>query len=398
MDVTPNKRGSFEGYTVSLARRLESEGWRSIQAFWGEPPTWLRADLEATGATLRVIAGEPEFGGREDWPSGADRDRRFAAVSQRLVREYHPDLVHLHFCVAFSLLPLALRLAGARRVLFTEHISLPFIQRNLLRDLAARLRNGLCMRFVSRMLPVSDYVRRRLVLCDHVPAAKAEVVYNGIDLSRFQEGPDTPDVATVRRRLEVPEDHLMVVTIGQLIDFKGIHVLVDAAGLLRHREKVTYLAIGEGERRQALEERAGHLEIGDRFRFLGRRDDVADILRACDLFVLPSIWDEALGYVILEAMSTGKPVVATRTGGIPEVVVDGETGLLVERDDAPALAGAIDTLLMDPARRLDFGRQGRRVVDEKFAMDVSIDHTLRIYNQLVGLARQRGGQSVAGAA
>ncbi len=399
MDVTPNKRGSFENYTVSLARRLAAEGWQSVQVFWGPPPAWLRAELEEAGTVVRALTEEPEFAGRVDWPAGLGRDLRLVRIARRLVREFNPDVTHLHFFVAFSLLPLMLRLAGVRQAVFTEHISLPFIRRNPLRDLAAWLRNRFSMLFVQKMVAVSDYVRRRVVLCDHVPSNKAMVIYNGIDLDRFQpEGEGIDTAARVRERLGVPEDHRLVVTIGQLIDFKGIHVLVDAAIELKDRQGLTFLAIGEGERRQALEQQAAAGGLGERFRFLGRRDDIAEILRASDLFVLPSVWDEALGYVIVEAMAVGRAVVATRTGGIPEVVIDGQTGLLVERNDAPGLAAAIDALLLDPARRRDMGQAGRQVVEEKFAMEVAIEQTVQLYCAVTGTPPRSTRISIAGAA
>jgi glycosyltransferase involved in cell wall biosynthesis len=396
MDVTPNKRGSFESYTVRLAERLAEEGWRSVQAFWGPPPGWLRDALEQAGAVVHVISDEPEFGGRRDWPAGPGRDWRFARVACRYVRAERPDVTHLHFCVAFSLLPLMLRLAAARNVLFTEHISLPFIHRQPLRDLVALARNRLCMSSVTRMLAVSDFVRRRLVQCDHVPSSKVTVLYNGIDLSRFQ-GEETA-TAEVRERLGVAPEHCLVVTVGQLIDFKGIHVLVDAAARLRSNRPVTVLVVGEGARRAALEAQAARLGVSERCRFLGRRDDVADILRAADLFVLPSVWDEALGYAIVEAMAAGRAVVATRAGGIPEVVQDGETGLLVERGDADALAAAIETLVVDDARRSAMGRRGREVAHARFSIEVAIEQTVALYRRLAGQTRPQRSDAVSGAA
>jgi glycosyltransferase involved in cell wall biosynthesis len=317
MDVTPDKRGSFETYAVKLAEALEAAGWRSVQCVGGRPPGWLEAELRRAGAEVLVLSEQPEFEGRADWPAGLGRDMRMARLLGRLARVLRPDVVHLHFCVIFSILPLGLWLGGARNIVFTEHISLPIVRRPLARDLAARLRNGLCLRFVRRVLPVSGYVRRRLVESDHVPPAKATVIYNGVDLARFAPRRESP--AELRARLGVPPPHHVVTCDGQRIDYKGINNLVDAAHVLRERPDLTVLVAGDGDRRAALEAQVGRLGLAGRVRILGQRDDVHDILGASDLFVCPSVWDEALGYVILEAMAAGVPVVASRVG-VPEVV------------------------------------------------------------------------------
>ncbi len=383
MDVTPDKRGSFETYTVELATRLRAAGWRSVQAFWGRPPRWLEAELRQVGAELVVLSEQPELSGRRDWPAGLARDLAMARLLRRLARALTPDIVHLHFCVIFSILPLALRLGGARNVVATEHISLPFANRSPGRDAVARARNTVCMAFVRRILAVSGYVRERLIVSDHVPPAKVMVLYNGVELGRFRPVRDSD--AAIRRHLDIPPEHEVVTCVGQLIDFKGINHLIDAAHLLRRRQALTVLIIGDGDRRLALTEQVRRLGLEEKVLILGKRDDVELLLAASDLFVCPSVWDEALGYVILEAMAAGLPVVASRVGGIPEVVREGETGLLVPPGDAEALAGAIASLLDDPGRRGRMGQAGRRIIEEAFSMEGAVAATARLYAELSGL-------------
>lgn len=389
MDVAPDKRGSFENYTVRLAAALEDRGWRSVQAFWGPPPRWLEAELRAAGAEILVLSAQPEFAARSAWPGGTARDLAMARLLRRLARTLRPDVVHLHFCVIFSLLPLALRAGGARNVIATEHISLPFATRSLPRDVAARLRNGVCLGAVRKILAVSDYVRRRLVVSDHVPASLVDVLYNGVDLSRFR--PVAESARAIRARLGLPPDGEVVTSVGQLIDFKGLDYLIDAAALLRTRPGLTVLVVGDGDRRDALAAQIDRLGLAGRVRLLGKRDDVHALLAASDLFVCPSVWDEALGYVILEAMAVGLPAVASRVGGIPEVVREGETGLLVPPRDATALAGAIASLLDDPARRRAMGQAGRRIVGEDFSMERAIAATVDLYAGLAGGAPEAAG-------
>jgi glycosyltransferase involved in cell wall biosynthesis len=389
MDVSPDKRGSFEDYTVRLAGQLRAAGWRTVQAFWGQPPRWLESELRAVRAEIVVLSAQPEFAGFVERKGavgdapGLDRQWRLARLVRRIVRTVEPDIVHLHFCVLFSLLPFAIRAGGARNVLATEHISLPFALRSPPIDFIVKARNAACLKFVTRILPVSDYVRRRLLVSDHVPEAKATVLYNGIDLSRFQ--PPAESRAAIRLRLGVPPSDRVVASVGQLIQAKGFDHLVAAAALLKHRPDTTFLIAGDGERRAALADQIARLGMVERVRLLGKRDDVQEILGAADVFVCPSVWDEALGYVILEAMSVGLPAVASEVGGIPEVVADGETGLLVPPRDPAALAQAIARLLDDPAARERMGRAGRRAVHEHFSLDSAIERTLALYHELAGL-------------
>jgi glycosyltransferase involved in cell wall biosynthesis len=218
------------------------------------------------------------------------------------------------------------------------------------------------------------------------------VLYNGIDLARFQppaESQVAETRAAIRGRLGIPVDDQVVTAVGQLIEAKGFDQLIAAADRLRDRPHTTFLLVGDGERRPALAAEIARLGLGERIRLLGKRDDVHEILGASDVFVCPSVWDEALGYVILEAMSAGLPAVASRVGGIPEVVADGTTGLLVPPRDPAALAQSIGGLLDDPGARGRMGRAGRRAVEERFALDRAIERTIGLYQEVLG-ARGEG--------
>ena len=161
---------------------------------------------------------------------------------------------------------------------------------------------------------------------------------NGADTRTFTPGP----AAEARARLGLPDDGPIVSYVGKLVPRKGVDTLVEAMGLLARRPQGAPLlvAAGIGEMRPALERRAAELGIADRVRFVGKigHDEVGWWMAAGDLFVLPSL-SEGLPTVVCEAMNCGRPVVATAVDGTPEIVRDGETGLLVPPSDAPALAG-----------------------------------------------------------
>jgi glycosyltransferase involved in cell wall biosynthesis len=392
MDLTPDKRGSFENYVVRLAARLKADGWRSIAGFWGRPPDWLTSELASAGAEVLVLNEEPELRARAGWPAGWERDLRLGRTLKRIAGTVHPDVVHLHFCVIYSLLPFALRWGGARHIVATEHISLPVIRRSLARDLPARLRNRLCLGLVDRVLAVSGFVRHRLIVSDHAPAEKVSVLYNGVDGARFSSGIDAGTAAATRSRLGLRPDDAVATCVAQLIDAKGVRHLIDAAALLREQPNLVVLIVGEGERREALQAQVTRLGLTERVRLLGLRDDVAEILGISDLFVCPSVWDEALGFVNLEAMAAGVPVIATRMGGIPEAVRDGETGLLVPPGDPEALAAAIASLAGDPARRRQMAGRARRLVEDVFSIERAIEDTVALYR---GLLRRRESPALA---
>jgi glycosyltransferase involved in cell wall biosynthesis len=149
---------------------------------------------------------------------------------------------------------------------------------------------------------------------------------------------------------------------------------------------VAFIVAGDGPDREALEAESKRLGLNQRVRFLGHREDVPALLACCDLFVLPSLF-EGLPVSILEAMSAGKAVVATAIGGTDEVVVPGETGLLVTPGDPLALAEAIQRLLTEPGLAESFGNRGRARVEREFSSRMMIDRVSRMYEEVLTLPR-----------
>lgn len=183
--------------------------------------------------------------------------------------------------------------------------------------------------------------------------------------------------------------------VGRLVERKGVHVLLDALARLEPGPPVRLRVVGDGPERPALEERAARLGVGDRVRFEGfvPREALEARFAGCDAFVLPAVVDvkgdtEGLGVVLLEAMSYGKPVVASAAGGIVDVVRDGRNGLLVPPGDAPALAGALRALRDDPARAREMGARGREDVAAGFSWPVIVDRLEGVYREV-----QRDGKS-----
>ena len=212
-------------------------------------------------------------------------------------------------------------------------------------------------------------------------AAKVRVVPNGIDLERF--APRAPSV-TLRAALQLPTSAPLAVSVGRHVPEKGYRHLVDAAARLEHtRPGVHWVLVGDGELRTELEAQARRLDLASRVHFTGSRNDVADLLALADVFVLPSE-SEGFGRVLVEAMAMARAIVATNVGGIPDIVLDGETGVLVEPANAVALAHAVRGLLDDPARAARLGAAGRRRAESTFSVGAHVDGIERVYHEVLG--------------
>jgi glycosyltransferase involved in cell wall biosynthesis len=224
----------------------------------------------------------------------------------------------------------------------------------------------------------TDYSRG--LLCERCPdsAAKIHRVYNGIDLERFA----TPVSATIN---PVPR----IIGVGRLVPFKGFEYLIDACGeLVRRGFDFICDIVGDGPLRDSLEAKIKSLNLSSRINLLGSLSQraVLEALQAADIFVLASMTDaegasDVFPTVILEAMASARPVVSTRLAGIPELVVDGETGVLVSPGDTAALTRALEQLLRDPELRLRYGRAGRARIEQHFRIEDTVAPLLKLFER-----------------
>ncbi len=365
-----------EQQTLYLIRGLARRGHGATLLCQPGSPLRERARAEA-GADVR------------SWPSRGEVDPvAVARLAAALVRGRY-DLVHCHtshshaLAVAARLLARPLLGFGRRgpgpgrppRILVTRRVDFSIYRRSFLGL------NGLKYRAADGFIAISDAVRAVLVR-DGIPGERVAVVHSGIDLERFAAPPPSAPDPAIRAALGVPPDAPLVGNVAHCAGHKGQRFLVEAAPLVLARRPDARLAIvGEGELRADLAARVRALGLDGRVLLPGFRDDIPAILRALDVFVLPSL-EEALGTSILDAMAAGTPVVATRVGGIPEAVDEGVTGLMVPPADPPALAAAILRLLDDRAlaRRLA-AAAAERV--RRFSIDATVDGTVAVYHRLV---------------
>ena len=277
-------------------------------------------------------------------------------------------LVHLHTGRAAWLGSLAARQARCPAV--------------ITRRMERRVKRGLRTRFAytrtaRAVIAISPAVRECLV-AGGVPAAAIEVIPDALDPQRIavRAGRDA-----TRSALGAGGGAFVVLCVAQLMHRKGIDVLLRAAASLRDPRLVLAVA-GDGPEANSLRELAAELQLGDAVRWLGRRTDVGDLLAACDLFVLPSR-AEGLGVAALEALGAARPVIATRVGGLADLIADGASGLLVPPEDPRSLAEAIARLRDDASLRERLAAAGPRRVDAGYRPEQYVGRHVELYRRVV---------------
>ena len=313
---------------------------------------------------------------RGTWDLGA------AAALARLHRTVRPDVVHWHAARAHALGAIAAAFAPVPARVLSRRVD--FLVR---RSLGSRI---LYAQPIDAIAAISGGVRDALIRSG-VDPARIRVIPSGIDLAPFDEPFDRP---AVRARLGLSETDVLALQVAALAPHKSQTTLLQAMARIRSRHpNLRVWVAGDGPLRAALSREHAALGLGESVRFLGFREDVTELLRAADLFVISS-YLEGLGTSILDAMAAGLPVVATRVGGIPEAVADGETGVLVAPSDPQGLGEAISGLTADPDRRSRLGEAGRRRA-RLFSADRTEALTRELYEEVLtrSTARPESGST-----
>jgi glycosyltransferase involved in cell wall biosynthesis len=232
----------------------------------------------------------------------------------------------------------------------------------------------LTLPLVHRILCVSEATRRDL-LQECPPAAdRARTVYNGIDANVFDPHANRENVRKEYACINGP----VLLTVARLTEPKGHRYLLETLpSLMKEWPTLTCLFVGDGECRASLQALAQRLGIGQACRFVGAKDNLADFYATADVVVLPSL-SEGFPFAVLEALAMSRPMVATRVNGVPEIIEDGVTGLLVPSRDTQALEVAIRRILRDPAWAAQMGQAGRTLVTARFTVDQMLKETIAV--------------------
>jgi glycosyltransferase involved in cell wall biosynthesis len=292
-------------------------------------------------------------------------------------------LVHTHTMVPGDVLArIAARLAGIP-IISHIHAYRAFSQRPTVRTVQ-RLLDNATARLTAAIIAVSEALRTSLIEQGY-PASRIWVIHNGVQVECL---PTQEQCLEIRRELGFQPTDRLVAVIGRVSPAKGIRELVLAAPqVLECVPSAHFLVIGEdveseGQFRRNLERQVMELGINRHFHFLGHHPNAARLMHALDLFVLPS-WIEGLPITILEAMAAAKPVIATPVGGVPELVVDGETGILIPPQDVRALADAIIQLLENPELRTEMGQRVYERVRAQFSLSQMLEQVFDVYQHVM---------------
>jgi len=306
--------------------------------------------------------------------------KRFPALVQealavrRIIRANQIDLVHCNVRVGTDRAGiLGSWLAGVPCVCHVRDYDRFYILDHLL------------ARGVSRFIYISQAIARQH-WAQGIPNRKGRVIYNGVELSQFQEPQDR---TTIRRRLGLSVNDQVVGVVGRLEAWKGQHYFLQAlAEASAQLPNCRGLVVGDAEPysteyREYLLSLAQELDLGDRVRFTGFQSNISEILAALDVLVSSSAVGEPFGRTIVEGMAAGVPVIATAAGAVPEIVEDGVTGLLVPPRDAKSLGQAIVSLLANGRDTEQMGRLARARVAERFTSQQTATAVQKVYGELL---------------
>jgi glycosyltransferase involved in cell wall biosynthesis len=312
------------------------------------------------------------------------RDAIAAWRVARIIRRVRPDVVHTHTAKAGAIGRVAALLARPWRRPVVVHTFHGHVLRGYFGSAGTLLFRAIetaLARATDRLVAVSPEVRDELVGLHVAPARKFSVVRLGIELEprvRFDGDP-----TEVRRRHGIPAEKFVVGWFGRMTAVKRTDdLLTMLAGLRERGVDALLLLVGDGDDRDRLEQRAHDLGLARSCLFVGYQEDVAPWYAICDAVVLTSA-SEGTPVTIIEALAAGRPVVATKVGGVPDVVDEGETGFLVRPRDTHALAERLEILARDPERRAAMGAAGRERVLERNAVDRLVDDVDRLYRELL---------------
>jgi glycosyltransferase involved in cell wall biosynthesis len=364
-DLEAKKYGSMEEYAIFLSRALKARGWSNILVFVRSVSQEILKVLTDAGAIVEVMqrSGQP----------GCYKEL------MRILWRHRGDIVHYHFLEHFSLLPIMGWLPRPQLQVFTDHFRQPQPIGWVTRAQCIFWDRLIIPLLGVQILAVSEHVKNTLVECYGMKPHRIRVIANGVNLERFT--PVDPAVrCEIRNELALPRDVALVVCASNLRPEKGISDLLAAAErVVADKPDTLFVVVGEGPLSQRLRQEAVERGIQQHVRFTGVRSDTHRFIAAGDVVVVPSVWQEPAGLVVIEGMAAGRPVVATRVGGIPEYLIEGVTGILVEPHAPDQLAQALLRLLRAPAEAEAMGRAGRARAETCFSMERWIRETEQIY-------------------
>lgn len=344
-----------ESHSITLAAALRSNGNKVVIGCLADGH--VRKEAEKAGIPVRSIRLK----------STADKFTASFGILKAAVEEKAEVIISNH---GKELLPLAVagKVLGLKLVFFMHGMGK-----------ISWLKGHLLSKYFDSVVAVSASVRSFLVR-NGLPESKVGVIHNGIDVGRFD--PENVDGDEVKAELGIAGDEKVIGTVARLCPEKGLFELMHAFELLAGKYPVRLLVVGDGPSRSELQALATKKSIAGKVIFEGLRHDVDRMYSAMDVFVLPAVWEEPFGLVVIEAMAMQRPVVATEVGGIPEIIEHGRNGILVPPRDVHALASAVGELIENGETARGIALEGFRTAREKFSSQAMAGNLERLLASL----------------
>jgi glycosyltransferase involved in cell wall biosynthesis len=306
-----------------------------------------------------------------------DMDLTLLPRLRQLLRRLKPQIVHTHLQHADLYGIPAARMAGVPVVISSRHND-----NNFRRHAPVKQVNQTLWRMVDGGIAISDAIARFAIEVEGAPTRKIHTILYGLSVNTDTNEHETERQA-FRLELGIGKDDLVAGVVCRLVEQKGVIYALQAFQKIAKKFPSAHLVIaGDGPLRQSLAGEVIPLGLQGQVHFLGWRDDISLVMAGLDVLVVPSLW-EGFGLVILEAMARQVPTIASAVSAIPEIIVDGETGLLVPPRDVDALAGALETMFADHALRRHMGLLAEDRLEAHFSAEQMVDQTIALYNQLL---------------
>jgi glycosyltransferase involved in cell wall biosynthesis len=292
-----------------------------------------------------------------------------------LLKEVKPDVLHTYLLHSNVLGRIVGRLTGVPTIIGSERtIGQARYWGRLLTKLTNPLTDAVEVNSQTGAIVIEDSLG--------VPREKIELVKSGVNLDEFSK---PTKGAEIRTELGLIQDQHLVLYVGRLRPVKGVEFGIRAFALVKNKRPNLYMALaGEGEQLCKLQNLVNDLGINNHVKFLGVRNDLPDLLAAADSILIPSL-NEGFPRTAIEAMAAGKPIVATRVGGIPEAIIDGKTGILVPAKDIPAMAEALISLIDDALLRERLGAAGAKLAKKNYSINNYVNRLNELYYRLSGI-------------
>ncbi|OHA85128.1 MAG: hypothetical protein A2408_00845 [Candidatus Yonathbacteria bacterium RIFOXYC1_FULL_52_10] len=371
--ITKSNWGGAQRYVYDLATNLPRDRFEVIVACGGSGTLITR--LKESG--VRVI---PLGKLGRDISLGDDLGSFFSLL--RILRTEHPDILHLNSSKAGGLGALAGRIAGTHRIIFTAHGFAFNEDRSRLQKTIIKFLAWLTILLSHKTIAVSDAISKQMEALPFV-RRRIMVVKNGIPPQVLMPKEQARGLLLPEQvRATLPSDAVWIGTIAELHKVKGLAYAIQAMAILRKQLAVpfAFVVVGEGEERKNLERLVIDLQLTDRVFLVGYKENASSLLPGLDLFTLSSV-SEALAYVVLEAGAAGIPCIATSVGGIPEIIEDGVSGLLVPARNPRLIAEAITKLAQDKTLRTSLGETLQHKIATEFSLKKMLSETTAVYRQ-----------------